>query len=362
MEKFCIFCGKTPRSKNMEHVIPQWLIKLTGDSARKINLGIDFNNPDSPLRSYAFNQFKFPSCQLCNSKFGELESKAKPIIENILNDNPLSASDFNTFFDWLDKVRIGLWLAFFYLDNNAADIEPNYHITFRVGIYDRMSAIYKANDDMERISFIASNTPAFQYYPSCFTLVINKYYFFNLSSQFLFSRRIGFPYPKTQLYDPTIKKVAVDLDHSRNRVMYPLIRKSIWDPCKQIYQPMFSSPEFSDELKNEYYDNEYIRSNSLDWHNGVGCIYLQHNGKIINYSQCHNKSWIPEKGLDRDIIEEEIVNQTLDFQIYMMGITPITDSLTEEHKKYIEMQLTFAKRFNKALVKEYNKTIAQQLH
>jgi len=31
MDKFCIFCGDKPQSKNLEHIIPQWLLKMTGD-------------------------------------------------------------------------------------------------------------------------------------------------------------------------------------------------------------------------------------------------------------------------------------------------------------------------------------------
>jgi hypothetical protein len=38
MDKFCVFCGKKPQSKNREHIIPQWLIALTGDPNRDVYL------------------------------------------------------------------------------------------------------------------------------------------------------------------------------------------------------------------------------------------------------------------------------------------------------------------------------------
>jgi hypothetical protein len=34
MDKFCVFCGESPENKNKEHVIPQWLIRMTGYSKR----------------------------------------------------------------------------------------------------------------------------------------------------------------------------------------------------------------------------------------------------------------------------------------------------------------------------------------
>lgn len=39
MDKFCVFCGSKPESKNKEHILPQWLLKLTGDPNREIFLG-----------------------------------------------------------------------------------------------------------------------------------------------------------------------------------------------------------------------------------------------------------------------------------------------------------------------------------
>lgn len=351
MKKFCIFCGQKPISKNLEHVIPQWLINLTGDPRREIILGIPSKDDVSSPKRYSFNSFKFPSCQTCNSKFSELEAIAKPIIEKILNDDSLSASDFNIFFNWLDKVRIGLWLAFFYLTENQILIDPAFHITYRIGIYDRMVAIYKVNDNWKGIHFLGTNTPAFQLMPSCFTLAINNYYFFNLSTVFLFSRRIGFPYPLTQEYDPFTHRVNIDLYKGKSRVMYPLIRKAIWGPCKQIYQPIFSCSEITDEIKNNLYGSEYVKNNSLDWTKGIGCIYLQHNGKIANYSFQNEKSWIPELELDRNISFKRILAQTLNFQLDMLSSTPTKGSLTSDHKRFIKEQMKIAKLINRKMVK-----------
>ena len=63
LPKFCVFCGKKPENKNKEHIIPQWLIKLTGDPNRKINLGVDFTafrkNGEFKLREFLLHHSNF---------------------------------------------------------------------------------------------------------------------------------------------------------------------------------------------------------------------------------------------------------------------------------------------------------------
>jgi hypothetical protein len=43
--KRCIFCGNPPSAKNKEHVVPKWLIELTGDPKREWYLGLYFGEP-----------------------------------------------------------------------------------------------------------------------------------------------------------------------------------------------------------------------------------------------------------------------------------------------------------------------------
>ena len=75
MEKVCIFCGERPESKNLEHVLPRWLIELTGNPKRRARFGYRRSVEGRPVeRSFAFDAFKFPSCTECNQRFGELEA------------------------------------------------------------------------------------------------------------------------------------------------------------------------------------------------------------------------------------------------------------------------------------------------
>jgi hypothetical protein len=115
MQKVCIFCGEKPDSKTKEHVLPKWLLALTGDPKRAIQLAFPYDKTRTPSRAIAFDQLHFPACDTCNGAFSAAESDAKSIVERLLRHEPLAAADFNAFFDWLDKVRIGLWLGFLYL-------------------------------------------------------------------------------------------------------------------------------------------------------------------------------------------------------------------------------------------------------
>lgn len=42
--KTCIFCGEKCKNKTKEHVLPRWLIKMTGDPNREIRVGLNYNS------------------------------------------------------------------------------------------------------------------------------------------------------------------------------------------------------------------------------------------------------------------------------------------------------------------------------
>ncbi|WP_455289434.1 hypothetical protein [Vibrio parahaemolyticus] len=43
-KKYCVFCGEEPQNKNKEHVLPQWLLKMTGAPKRVVNFGYNYAN------------------------------------------------------------------------------------------------------------------------------------------------------------------------------------------------------------------------------------------------------------------------------------------------------------------------------
>src|SRR5688572_14983604 len=104
-KRFCVFCGAPPERKNKEHVLPRWLISLTGDPNRVVNFGVDYQS--GKLLRFAWSSFVAPSCEDCNGKFATLEAAAKPLIQRLLERDALDSEEYLIVFDWLDKVRIG---------------------------------------------------------------------------------------------------------------------------------------------------------------------------------------------------------------------------------------------------------------
>jgi hypothetical protein len=116
MDRVCVFCGNQPEIRTLEHVVPRWLIELTGDPKRIARFGYrHLENGNIVQRYYSFDAFKFPACKSCNETYGILEENVKKIIIRILAEEALSELEFNTLLDWFDKVRIGLWLGYRYL-------------------------------------------------------------------------------------------------------------------------------------------------------------------------------------------------------------------------------------------------------
>jgi hypothetical protein len=107
VEKRCIFCGKPPVDKNKEHVIPQWLIKLTGDPKRITTIG----QQNGRAIRFPWLSYVFPACEQCNTEFAAMEEQAKVVLEDILQEKALGHPEISLFLDWLDKIRVGIWLG-----------------------------------------------------------------------------------------------------------------------------------------------------------------------------------------------------------------------------------------------------------
>src|SRR6185437_5311190 len=153
MQKFCVFCGELPQDKNKEHVLPRWLIEMTGNPSRLAAFGIEFNKSPVSLRQFSFDALVFPACANCNSRFSALEDLVRPTMERLVSAQAVSSSDLIVLLDWLDKVRVGLWLGYLYLDKNPMGIQPSFHIESRIGQTDRMVAILRIEDANIGLSF-----------------------------------------------------------------------------------------------------------------------------------------------------------------------------------------------------------------
>lgn len=276
MAKFCIFCGNPPQDKNAEHVIPQWLINMTGKRSRQMCLDSITDRPIS------FGNFTFPACEKCNSEFAELEAAVKPVVEKILAGKSVNAIELHNLMDWFDKVRVGLWLGFLQLKGEVDDKKPHMHIKTRVGRKDRMLIVERVDDAQPGIGIIGANTEAFLESPNAFQFRINNYIFTNVSDLGLVSRRLGFPFTDRYVMQNLNGKVTVNnMQAAKGRVVTPVISNFV-SPANSftIYQPMFPAES---QLFPKLYDAEYVKKHSLKPESGIGGIFIQRGSGPATY-------------------------------------------------------------------------------
>ena len=236
LPKFCVFCGQNPRSKTKEHVIPSWLISLTGKPGRKVNFGYKWFSRQGGQREFSFDRFTFPACDKCNSDFSVLENENKRIVSNMLMKRTVSASDIDLFLDWLDKVRLGIWLGYLTLNKITAYIRPKYYIKSRMRKSDRFLAIAIMENVGNGITFCGVDTLLGLHMPSCFGLRINDLFLINASTDLLVSRSLGLPSINRSTLRYISGNIAIELVGGTKRITRPFLGTPIPKYCTKFAQ------------------------------------------------------------------------------------------------------------------------------
>ena len=274
MKRLCVFCGSPPTNKSKEHVIPRWLLRLTGDPRRTANFGVRYFV--GTVRQFSFDKLTFPACAQCNKDYSELEAHAQRIVTRIFDSQSIAADDVFILLDWLDKVRIGFWLGVLTLNDNAFGIEPKFFISQRVRAQDRMVSLFLDSHRSTGLTLTGPFTSAFSFLPSCFAIRINNLYLFNASCPFMVSKNCGFPFPVTVCERRTDGKYVMDFDDGYQKLGSSILDLPAppWQASATICQPIFSEalPD-----NKEGYDREHIRSHSRDWGLGLGSLILESN-------------------------------------------------------------------------------------
>ncbi len=342
LPKFCVFCGNKPDKKTKEHIIPQWLIKLTGDPDRKINLGIEVDRKNEKnefkLREFSFSAFHFPACTKCNEEFSALENETKPIIEKILSKDFLTNTEIDILLNWFDKVRIGLWLGELLLDREVAPVNPHFHIKKRIVEKDRCLFVYELNDDLQGIQFFGTNSPAFMFTPSCFSLCINNFYFFNISIDFLFAKNIGFPFPVKKIMVPKSNGTRFEFKKGLDEVKLPLIKRAFAKASIEIYQPLIPK-EIGDinSIIDGFYNCSYLKEHCLDFKKGLGDIFYSENSTLLKLDNdtelCLSDG---SRKYDREEFMKVMAKQVMDTQLYLtIQMMPSIEELSPAGKKEV---------------------------
>lgn len=269
MEKRCIFCGNIVQDKTKEHVIPKWLIEMTGNPKRKFTLG-PFFLLNHKYMQFSADSFQFPACDKCNSNYSQLEGKAKAII-NAITEGNVDVSNISILLDWFDKVRIGLWLGYRYLDKDFWKVHPNFYISQRIGYSDRLLLIYHLNSQENILNFGGINSPVFSFMPSAFVLRIKNTIFYNIGIQGIISRRIGFPYFHNGLIRKDGKQIS-EIQDGIKKIKLPIVRDKFISTKNQYYQAII--PEYNVYIKD--FDQgtiKYIEEHESSIGSGKSKIY-----------------------------------------------------------------------------------------
>lgn len=298
--KFCVFCGLPPQDKNKEHILPQWLLSLTGDPKRTVTMLYDYHKGREI--SFSWSALVTPACEACNTKFSRMEASVKPVIEGLLERQSLTAAEYVLLLDWLDKVRIGLWLNYQLLQGNLLGIKPSFHINDRVRKKDRFVAIYPLSGNELGLNAFGTNTLAFQEAPSVFGLRVNNLLMINCSSDYIFSGRCGFP-------SPTYMGLMLDGENAgclelgrfrySKKTKTPLFRHKLAKPSIYLFQPIAQRTTGSELIDGGYFGgadtqlDNFLAENLMDANvAGVGRLYRQFpdsvcriegGGEIVNF-------------------------------------------------------------------------------
>jgi len=360
--KFCVFCGEKPNDKTKEHVIPQWLMRMTGDPNRKVNLGIDTahirNKNELKYREFSFSSFQFPACDLCNGEFSDLETKTKVIVDKIFAKDLLTNWEINTLLNWFDKVRVGLWLGALLLDREMGP-DPKFFIKNRMAEKDRALFIYELNDDWQGLQFVGFNTPGFLFSPSCFSLCINNLVFFNISSDYLIARNIGFPFPEKQnLREDGLTEFQ--FKKGLEKFKMPILKEHFHKASIEIYQPIIIKNIRESIEKDPQFNSKYIKENSLDFKLGLGDIFYYDNGELLKVD---NETAIcltdDSTKIDRVKFNDINVKQVFEMQLKLIKMGSTLDLTLESrrnikntYKSIIDMQSLFIKAYLDSLKRE----------
>ncbi len=272
--RICIFCGQQPENKNLEHPLPRWLLSLTGDPDRVVRHGYRWTT--GKVFEFSFDSLKFPSCKACNTSYSTFESAVKPIVEAICQKGAVAPSDYVLLLDWLDKVRIGLWLGYRYLQQNPS--LPNFTIDSRLGRKDRMVAVYPIGDHQVGLNTYGPETPLFQWKPSVFALRVNNILFLNASWDWMCASRCGYPAPRSSTIDLDDGLMHVSGYRRRNRLTHPIM-SGIMKPCVLLFQPVLQSNADGSLTGISRHDFEHCLANSWAGRNGVGPLFRQFVGE-----------------------------------------------------------------------------------
>ena len=147
-----------------------------------------------------------------------MEEKAKIAYEKIRDGTALDKADGRALLDWIDKVRVGLWLWLLQAGKQDFKFEPNFRIDERVAHKDRILLVakYPPHKDMKGLAIIGADD-FFIYVPSVLGIICNNIFFMSISSDFVASRHLTQMEIKRRLSGTKLEEVTVGKSEKAGR-------------------------------------------------------------------------------------------------------------------------------------------------
>jgi hypothetical protein len=280
--RYCVFCGQPAANKNREHILPKWLLELTGDPSRVVTMAFDPGSGE-PIK-FAWSALVMPACEVCNAEYSALEGAVKPILLALLERQSVTSRQYFLLLDWLDKVRVCLWLNQLILQKTMETINPHLHVGNRIGTKDRLLYLYTLDGQVRGLNAFGIESLIFQHQPSCFALRVNDIILFNASSDYAFSDRCGFWCPgRIERYvegklagHVAFRGFAMSRKIAHPIVDYPLLKAAI-----RIIQPIVQRGEDGGFLGPLRQNESYHLGHMSDPSRGAGILFRQFNDKVL---------------------------------------------------------------------------------
>jgi hypothetical protein len=186
--KRCMFCGQafSGQKKNFEHIIPRWLTEEADLRKREMKVilpGIE--------RDVGMGRIGMKVCETCNSERANLEADAKAVFIALKSGHALQDPEVRILLDWLDKIRVGLWLWLVENTKDSFGTRPKFWINQRIAYKDRVVLVkrYPQGTQMRGLAFWGLGT-YFIGLPSALGLLINNIALVSISADFFVTRHI----------------------------------------------------------------------------------------------------------------------------------------------------------------------------
>ncbi len=196
LSKRCVFCGRIPDSKTVEHVVPKWLPRMAeaeGDFVQFAPLFRDGNFEGDPTL-IRWSSFQFPACKRCNEGSAAAEARASSIFKNLVSGRLVNGLEISHLLSWFDKLRVGLWLGVQRINQNPQGVVPNFYINSRVGRDDRLLAVYRLADaSLPRLQIGGVGATSFHFSPVAMWMKFDDVVFVSISHLGICANALGFP-------------------------------------------------------------------------------------------------------------------------------------------------------------------------